>query len=362
MRVCLICAEFFGWGSRGGFGYATRVIGRELVKQGVETYAVIPRPQSQSEQRLELEGVKIVSVERTKPFSAADIYREIDADVYHSQQPSLASLIAQTAQPDKIHLGTLRDPRSIGDWWKEFTHPTHHKIQVAMTWGYYENPLARRALQRMHGLYVPAYFLADKAQKLYSLKEKPGFLPTPVLVPEAVEKTQRPTLLFVGRWDRVKQPWRFFELAKQFPQVDFVAIGSAHNLDYEAELRAKYSGISNLNMVGYVDQFASNALSDYLGQAWVLVNTSAKEALPNTFVEACAHRCAIISPLDPDNFASRFGVHVKENRFADAVSYLLANDRWRAYGQAGYEYVRERNELATAATSHIQTYRQHLEG
>jgi hypothetical protein len=35
--------EIFAWGKYGGFGRATRIIGRELVKRGYEVYAVVPR-------------------------------------------------------------------------------------------------------------------------------------------------------------------------------------------------------------------------------------------------------------------------------------------------------------------------------
>jgi len=357
MRVCLICTEFFGLETRGGFGYATRVIGLELVKKGIDVYAVIPRPRTLDKPRIELDGVKVFTVERDKPFSAIDIYREINADVYHSQQPSLASYVAQRAEPGKVHLATLRDPRSWQDWWKEFRHPTHSKLQVLKTCLYYENPLARHAISNMHALFVPANYLVEKSCALYGLVSAPAVLPTPVFVPQSVEKAQKPTLLFVGRWDRVKRPWRFFDLAKDFPDVEFLAIGSAHNQDYELELRKRYSNIPNLQLIGYVDQFANNSLSNYLSTSWILVNTSAKEALPNTFVEACAHRCAIISSLDPDGFASNFGALVVDDDFSKAISYLLENNRWREKGLAGFDYVRARNELGAAADAHISAYR-----
>ena len=34
MKICLISVEIFAWGKYGGFGRATRIIGRELVKRG----------------------------------------------------------------------------------------------------------------------------------------------------------------------------------------------------------------------------------------------------------------------------------------------------------------------------------------
>jgi glycosyltransferase involved in cell wall biosynthesis len=356
MRICLICAEFFGWGSNGGFGYATRVIGRELALRGVEVFAVVPKPSADERSKLELDGVSVIGIPRTKPFFAAEIYKDIDADIYHSQQPSLASWVAKRSTPGKLHVSTLRDPRSSRDWLQEFRHPTHSKIRLAKTWIYYENTLARAAIRSMDALYVPAHYLAHKSQGLYGLKSPPQYMPTPVEVPDTASKAERPTVCFVGRWDRVKRPNIFFDLAPQFPEVDFIAIGRAHDKSFEAELRTSYAGQPNLNLVGYIDQFSSNDLAAYLEKSWVLVNTSAKEALPNTFVEAAANRCAILSALDPDDFASRFGYKVTDGNYAAGLNHLLTQDRWRLLGELGYQYVAENNTLDIATDKHISEY------
>lgn len=43
MKICLLCTEIFAWGKYGGFGRATRLIGQELVKSGIQTTAIVPR-------------------------------------------------------------------------------------------------------------------------------------------------------------------------------------------------------------------------------------------------------------------------------------------------------------------------------
>jgi glycosyltransferase involved in cell wall biosynthesis len=356
MKVCLVCAEFFGWDSRGGFGYATRIIGRELVKQGIEVTAIVPRPGAEPEQCAVLDGVTVRGVDRTRLWQAGELSRQVDADIYHSQNPSLLSWFVQRAMPDRVHVATLRDPRTWGDWWTELRHPTRNPLQVMNSAFFYENPMARHAMRTMHALYVPAHFLVEKSMGMYGLTRPPGVLPTPVAVPERVEKSSRPRVIFVGRWDRVKRPERFFRLARELPDVDFVAIGKAHNLDYEKELRSAYGHIPNLDMVGYVDQFTSDRLSQELGRAWILVNTSAKEALPNTFVEAAAHRCAIVAGVDPDQYASRFGRYVKDDDYAAAISALLAGDEWCSRGQRAFESINTSHALAAATQRHIENY------
>lgn len=44
MHICLIASEFLGLGTAGGFGFATRSLGRNLACRGHQVTAVIPQP------------------------------------------------------------------------------------------------------------------------------------------------------------------------------------------------------------------------------------------------------------------------------------------------------------------------------
>jgi glycosyltransferase involved in cell wall biosynthesis len=197
-----------------------------------------------------------------------------------------------------------------------------------------------------------------RVERKYRLRNPPRFLPTPIRIPSQVRKAPEPTVCFVGRLDRRKRPERFFQLAAAFPEVRFIVAGSAQDPRFAAEL----AGLArpNLDQRGFVNQFAGDELSRILGAAWVLVNTSAREGLPNSFIEACAHRCAILSPMDPDGFASRFGALVDGGDFAGGLRRLLGGDRWRAAGEAGHAYVAETNGFDRAVAAHIAEYRRLL--
>src|SRR4029079_11879393 len=93
--------------------------------------------------------------------------------------------------------------------------------------------------------------------------------------------------------------------------------------------------LPNLEMPGHVDQFASGAVASALNESWILVNTAVREGLPNAFLEAAAHGCAILSAVDPDGFASRFGVKVEADNFAAGLETLLQGDRWRVWRGRG---------------------------
>jgi hypothetical protein len=114
MKICLICVEIFAWGKYGGFGRSTRMLGRELIKQGIEVSAVVPRRNGQKSVEI-LDGIKVLGFERANPFSMLKLFREVNADIYHSQEPSFGTYLAQQAMPIRKHLVTFRDTRLFKD-------------------------------------------------------------------------------------------------------------------------------------------------------------------------------------------------------------------------------------------------------
>ena len=73
MKICLICTEIFEWGKYGGFGRATRIIGRELVKRGIEVFAVVPKRNGQKEIEI-LDGIKVFGFQNVKSISCKKIF------------------------------------------------------------------------------------------------------------------------------------------------------------------------------------------------------------------------------------------------------------------------------------------------
>ena len=355
MHVCLVSVELFAWGKYGGFGRATRTIGRELARCGVQVSAVVPRRSGQAEVE-SLDGITVYGFTRTAPWKAAELFRRIDADVYHSQEPSWGTRVAMRAAPDRKHVITFRDTRTTRDWQIELAHPSHSRLQVLANLVYEDNPLVHRSIRRADALFCASEHLAAKAMRKYRLTGMPTFLPTPVEVPAEIRKSPEPTVCYNGRWDRRKRPELFFELAAALPDVRFVAFGGSRDAAWEAGLTRRYGRLPNLEMLGFVDQFASSRVSEVLERSWVLVNTSLREGLPNAFLEASAHGCALLSAVDPDGFASRFGEHASSDDFVSGLRRLLAGDRWRALGERGREYVRRRFATEVAVERHIEAY------
>ncbi|HPW15984.1 MAG TPA: hypothetical protein PLM97_09590, partial [Nitrospira sp.] len=63
----------------------------------------------------------------------------------------------------------------------------------------------------------------------------------------------------------------------------------------------------------------------------------------------------IISRVDPDEFASRFGKQVTDDDYASAIRHLLADNPLEK-GRAAYDYVRETYETSKALAAHQEQY------
>ena len=359
MHVCLISVEIFAWGKHGGFGRATRIIGRELARRGVQVTAVVPRRGDQRPEE-DLDGIRVLSFKPQEILSSGQLFKQADAEIYHSEEPSMGTYLAWRAMPDRKHVITFRDPRDSVDWRTEFRLPSLNPAQVIANWVYEDNALVKRAVRRADGWYAAAKVIIPKARHKYGIPADPFFLPTPVDVPDRIEKAATPTVCFVSRWDKRKRPEIFFELAKSFPEVHFLAAGKSRNPEWDNHLRATYQDLPNLEMLGFIDQFRSNELSQLLGRSWIMVNTAAREGLPNAFIEACAHGCAILSAVDPDGFASQFGYQVQDDNFVAGLKTLLEGDRWKQLADRGRVYVHETFATDQAINRHLAVYKQLL--
>jgi glycosyltransferase involved in cell wall biosynthesis len=361
MKVCLVCVEIFAWGKYGGFGRSARMLGRELVKRGVDVSAVVPRRPGQGPVE-QLDGMTVLSFPMSRPWEARELFRRCDADIYHSQHPSYSTSMALDALPDRKHLITFRDPKTFRDWVIELQNPSLSYLRSFLSYAY-ETYRVAGAVRQADGVYACAHEVGTKVRRAFGLPADPGFLPSPIVIPgDAPAKSPKPTVCFVARWDRRKRPELFLELARHRPDVRFVAVGKSQDSAWDAELRRRFAGLPNLEMPGFVDQFSGTALAELLGKSWILVNTAEREGLPTSFLEAFAHGCAILSRVNPDNLVERFGEVVPDDRFADGLERLLAGDAWRAKGEGGRRYVSEHYELGRVVDRHLAIYEAALNG
>jgi glycosyltransferase involved in cell wall biosynthesis len=362
LRVCLIATELQGFGPYGGFGVLTYDLARGVAAKGVDVYITMPRRDGQAPVE-RIGPINVVSyksplyVGLRRVVGYSSIYRAIDADVYHSQEPSLGTALAQIGSPGRRHIVTFQDPRDPQDWILEWAHRDLRKKDLYKFWFRYLWETGRAA-RRADATYCQAHYIRDKTRRMYFLRSRPGFLPNPVHVPETTPiKANKPTVCYVGRWDERKRPELFFELAAKFPQVDFIAVGACLNdPSRDHALREQCANVPNLTAPGWL---SAEARGDVFERAWVLVNTSTRECLPVTYLEAGARRCAVLSHGNADDFARQFGYWARKGDladFTDGLNWLLRDNRWQGAGEKAYGYVQSTHGYDAVIDVHMRTY------
>ena len=358
MRICLICSEVFAWGKYGGFGRSTRLLGRELAARGHQVSVVVPLRAGQRPVE-KLDGMTVLGFPATRPLVALGSYASAAADIYHSQEASLGSYLAQRAAPSARHVISFRDHKFLSDWLIELRRPSRSRALTVLAALYERNPLVRRGIRRADRLLCVSPHLQQPLQRAYGLREAPRFVGSPIDIPVAVPvKSESPVVVFVGRLDPRKRPERFIELATRFPDVEFVLAGAAQNPAFERKLLALGAARPNVHFAGFLQQFDSGKLSDLLSRAWVLVNCSTREGLPTSALEAMAHGCALLSEVDVTGWVARFGIHATEGDLEEPLRELLRGDRWRTLGAQGREFVRTHFALADVLDAHEHLYRE----
>ena len=360
LRVCILTSQYFDWGIYGGFGSMSRKLAESLASSGYQVSVIVPGRRGQRPVET-IGGVEVRSFSPRNILEACRIIRTSRADIFHSQDPTLLTYLAQRLHPGRAHLVTSRDPREWHDWWIEFLYATPMRRLLTPFNYFTESGLfVRQAVRRANGVFCPAHFLKEKVQRLYGLAMLPALLPNLIDVPAALPpKSGPPTLTFVARWDKRKRPWIFLELAREFPDYRFVAVGqgsASAEKGFDRELRRRFRDVPNLEMPGLINRFREpERMQQILSDTWIFVSTAVREGLPLTFLEAAAHGCPIISRVDPDQFATKFGRQVHDDDYAGAVRSLLA-DAPLEKGRAAYEYVRDTYETSKALQAHIDQY------
>lgn len=348
MRICLVATEVFGLGIIGGFGKIVADLADELTSRGMEVCVVTWRRGDQRKVE-RLRGVPIYGAHRPSPelpfflhlpsyAEFASLPRVCRADVYINIELKSLAWVAQMGARHSKHVTWFQDP------YDEKAYMTMALVDPRVKWNFSRKmhfyatvSWLRTACRKADVLFTQARDFIPRIKRLYRPRKPIHFLPNPVEIPNRpLKKAFEPTVCFLGRWDPQKRVEYFFELSKKFPEIKFIAIGKSNLPRFGLELRRKYERFKNLEMPGFVSE---DEKSRILERSWILINPSIREGLPLNFLEACAHKTAILSCVNPDRFASRFGYCVQDGDFESGLKEILKNDLWREKSELGYEYV-----------------------
>lgn len=368
MKVLLVADEYFSWGVHGGFGAFTRKLGKELVKKGIDVEAIVHKisPLQKPVSCVEnIDGVPVKTLPRRKPqkLMKKELYIT-NADIIHSQCGRYDTYLAFKHNSAR-RVVTIQDIRTKKEYDSLAKLELFSRYPWYKTiWAKYVKNCYKKAMEMSDVVACQARVLFPKVHEIYGIEPDlllPNFIDIPT---NKVKKSKNPSIVWLARLDPIKQPEICFKFAEHTPDVDFYILGSSHEKyggkNRDEHFRQKYSHVKNLHFLGFQTGEVKERI---LSEAWILINTSAYECLPVSFLEGMAHKCALLSTQNPDGYTDKFGAWVPyPNQFVVNLDLLLKDDCWAEKGERGYDFVRKFHSTKVGVENHVSLYRDLLKG
>lgn len=246
----------------------------------------------------------------------------------------------------------VRDPREASD--NALIKQLRIPGEAAMPQGIQEHPthtlgplqMLCRLTGRGFRLAVTTPALAPKIADTYGVTgDGAGVLPNPLeKCVNPLVKSERPVVVYLARLDPCKRPWLMEELARRIPEAEFVVMGRNHFSG--AGSWQPDTEIPNIRYLGHIEGKSKQA---ELERGWVLLNTSIHEGLAVSYLEGLGHEMPLVSCVDTEGLATRFGRAVERHpgdgmdalpAFEAALRQLIGDAELRGLlGKEGRQWV-----------------------
>jgi len=367
-KIGIVVNEFFcdEYPPLGGFGLTAKNFAEFFNTQSrydVEVVALLPPYQGEGDPPRELHGTRVIAPREKlswDKYPAFQRYRDelekekFDLLISIEHYPNYFARLAALPRTPWLHW--IRDPKSERYWnrildLRDSEFPCEYSEKSVYQYRLYrELQVMRRLTGRKFHCGIQEMWLVDRSRSGYPLiGNEFSRLVNRIKVPQGVvEKSASPAVLFIGRLVAVKRPWIYFELARRFPEVEFLVVGEMDRNQHQADTIKDAEQIPNLRFLG---KKTGRDLDSILEKAWVLVNTSIHEGMPQSILQGLAYEIPVVSALDFGGSIDRYGLFVGEGKgdgleevdsFARALDELLQNEeRRRELGKAGRRWVQE---------------------
>ncbi|MBD5325298.1 MAG: glycosyltransferase [Bacteroides sp.] len=152
-------------------------------------------------------------------------------------------------------------------------------------------------------------------------------------------------ILWVGNTRSLKRPQWVFEIAKDFPEENFVLIGGNADPKVYDECVSLAADSDNVRFLGGLPFSETN---EWFSKAKVLLCTSEYEGFPNTFLQAWSNGVPVLSTVNPGNRITdkNLGFVCKDiNEFKEMLRAILEKERYSKCQDAINRYFAEAHSL-----------------
>jgi glycosyltransferase involved in cell wall biosynthesis len=278
-------------------------------------------------------------------------YKEVNADVY-------IGFGANDLTAEQVSFCRIHDKKSV--LWSisdaDFNDTYFHGSNIRNYYG--------DVGDRCHFALMRAHFWITQNNHQREMA-KAMFLRDSVIIPNPIDlaiqphpgraRDKRGYALWIGKADATKQPQHFVALAKAFSGLEFFMVLNPSRTAVEEKIYEHHPG--NLRIVDSVHRDEVPALME---GAFVLVNSSKFEGMPNVFLEACRAGTPLLSlNADPNGFIGGEGCGIWADGDLSAFRQgfeRLVNDQafWERCSTGAIAYVRANHDKAKCVNSLIQ--------
>lgn len=155
-------------------------------------------------------------------------------------------------------------------------------------------------------------------------------------------------ILWVGRLEKWKNPEKFLEIVKLFPENEFIMISQQVKKEEYVKIRSEAEKIKNLR---FIEKIPFLSIQNYFNDAILFIGTSEYEGFPNTYLQACMGKTPIVSyKVNPDEFINKNNLgYCAKGDFLLMIEQikriLLDQDDWYEKSKNAFKYVKENHNI-----------------